>query len=216
MDEWRLHVIAKLAELGPNLGPLVYMVCLSFYVTACLPAEPIDFLPGFLFGWIKGSLVSIFGKLLGLALSMLLGRYLFRARIRSFVFERFPITRRITFAVEKEGFWALVLVRGLALPAALKNYGLSACLDVSLAQNLLASAFILVPHSLVWAWIGDSAATVSTNFADLNSTTLLKSVVPNPMIMIFLVLPIAIFMMAIVRNVAKRVNFKDDEMIKTE
>jgi uncharacterized membrane protein YdjX (TVP38/TMEM64 family) len=205
MEAIRTWIIDHVAYLGPIGGPVVYIGFLSLYMTACLPPEPIEFLPGFLFGAVVGTVVSVAGKLLGVIISMLIGRYLFRARIRSFVFRRFPIIRRIAFAIEREGFWAVVLVRGLAIPAAVKNYGISACLDVSIALNVLASSVIVVPHAMVWAWIGRSASTISKNYHEADTKTLLADVMPEPMVLIALGVPLSLFAVFITRNVARRI-----------
>ena len=220
MDEFRDKVIGTLATLGPNGAPIAYAVFLGLYITVCLPTEPIEFLPGFFFGWLKGSLVIIVGKLLGVTLSSIVGRYLFRARIRSFMFRNFPVIKKVSIAIAQEGFWGVVLVRGLALPASVKNYGISSCLDVSLAQNLLASLFMLIPHALKWGWIGDAASTISSNYHEIDISTLMKTIMPDPYVMIALGAPIALFTLSIVRSIAKRVNFDeikvDDESEKKD
>lgn len=153
MSETAVWLSETCQGLGPVLGPAYYVGFLSVWVVLCLPTSPIELLPGFLFGLRLGAACSVLGKLLGSALAMGLGRYVFKAPTERYIYSRFPKIRKLGVAVEREGFPLLLFIRGMWAPIAFKNYGL-AVTNVSIPMVLLAGTITSVPHSLAFAYMG--------------------------------------------------------------
>jgi len=155
-----LYITEQTRVLGPVLGPLYFTVALSLWVVVCLPCTVVEMVPGFLFGVQTGWAVSMLGKSIGSAISLYLGRYVFKEATEKAIFARYPIVRKLGRAAEQEGFPFLLFVRGMWLPIALKNYGL-AVLNVPIPNVLLAGFITSIPHSLLWAWIGSRMNSVA-------------------------------------------------------
>jgi uncharacterized membrane protein YdjX (TVP38/TMEM64 family) len=187
--------------LGPVLGPLFFTVALTGWVVVCLPCTIIEMIPGFLFGIKTGWVVSMAGKSIGSAISMYLGRYVFKDATERFVFSRYPILRKLGIAAEREGFPFLLFVRGMWLPIALKNYGL-AVLNVSIPEVLLAGFLTSIPHSLLWAWIGSRMNNVAEVIQGSGKISI-TDVIPGRDLLI-VGTPIAILCIIVARNFYRR------------
>uniref|UniRef100_A0A7S2WPG0 VTT domain-containing protein n=1 Tax=Mucochytrium quahogii TaxID=96639 RepID=A0A7S2WPG0_9STRA len=146
-----------------EMGQVYYVLFLALWVTALLPCSILEMVPGFLFGFSKGLIVSICGKSIGTVLSLLIGRYLLRDLIQEKLLKRYPMLVALERAVKLEGFPVLVMIRCAYLPMLLKNYGLS-CLDIPLFQIWLASLFSALPFALLWTFLGSGSASLSEIF----------------------------------------------------
>jgi len=156
------------------------------------------------------------GKSLGSLLSMIIGRYLLRDAVERFIFKRFPLVRTIGRAIEKEGFGALVLIRGMPFAMALKNYGLSVLRGVSISSALLAGSITAVPHSFVWATIGSSAKDVAElSMHNVSMADAVKSVLPGPAMWAvgFVVLAVSVYLSrSLARRFTELMNSVDDDI----
>jgi uncharacterized membrane protein YdjX (TVP38/TMEM64 family) len=206
--DFALNVTGQLQALGPVQGPVAYALFLAVWIVLCLPCTPIEIIPGFVFGFRTGWLVSLAGKSLGSLASMLLGRFVFRGPVERFVFKRFPVMKKLGLAIEKEGFGALLLIRGMMLPMAVKNYGLSVLRGVSLRDSLFAGFLTALPHSFVWALIGSNAQ----NLAEVvHGEASIQSVLPGPLICAVM-LPLAFFAAKVSRSIYARFNLLMDKV----
>jgi uncharacterized membrane protein YdjX (TVP38/TMEM64 family) len=85
-----------------------------------VPATPLMFAGGAIFGGAAGSFYNIIGVILGGEASYFLGRHLGRDLVRHFAGRRL---RKVELALGRRGFWNLVAVRFLPLPFPVVNYG---------------------------------------------------------------------------------------------
>jgi uncharacterized membrane protein YdjX (TVP38/TMEM64 family) len=159
-----LSFSSTIQQLGPIYGPITYIFFLATWVVFCLPCSFIEMVPGFLFGVPVGALVSTIGKMIGSTISLFLARYVFKDAAQRYIDKNFPIIKKLSLAVEREGFPALLLIRSAMLPIAIKNYGL-AVINVSIFHSLLAGFITSIPHSIMWAMVGAKAS----NLADVVS-----------------------------------------------
>jgi len=149
-------------ESKGEMGPLYYMIFLGVWVAALLPCSILEMVPGLLFGFRTGVVVSIVGKNIGTVISLLLARYVLRDRMQEKLMKRFPYLKALEKAVKSEGFPMIVMIRCAYLPMLLKNYGLG-CLDISIFEIWVASLFASLPFASLWTAVGASA----TNMADI-------------------------------------------------
>lgn len=195
-------VIAEQSDsLGPVWGPVFFTIALAIWVVLCLPCTLVEMIPGFLFGIEVGWVVSMAGKSIGSAISMYLGRYVFKDATERFVFSRYPIVRKLGIAAEREGFSFLLFIRGMWLPIALKNYGL-AVLNISIHQALLAGFVTSVPHSLLWAWIGSRMNSIAEIVQSSGKVSVSEFIPGRELVMIATPITIACFIVA--RNFYRR------------
>lgn len=85
-----------------------------------VPATPLMFAGGVVFGGPAGSFWNVFGLILGGAANYFLGRTLGGEMVRHLAGRRLLKVQR---ALGRRGFWSLVAVRFLPLPYAVVNYG---------------------------------------------------------------------------------------------
>ena len=196
-----LSLAEKSQALGPIYGPLFFTFALSIWVIVCLPCTVVEIIPGFLFGLPVGWVVSMAGKSIGSAISLYLGRYVFKDLTERILFVKYPILRKLGVAAEREGFPLLLFIRGMWLPIALKNYGL-AVLNVSIPEVLLAGFITSIPHSLLWAYIGSQM----NNLAEVvqkSGTISITDIIPGTEL-ILVGTPIAIACFIVARNFYRR------------
>ena len=146
-------------------------VLIAGYVALCplgVPASPLMFAGGFVFGFSLGSFYNLIGVFLGGMSTYYLGR----ALGRDFVLHlRGRMVRRVERAVSRGGFWNLVGVRFLPLPYTLVNY--CAALTGVRPGSFLASTIIgLIPTVPIFTWF--AAALSETVAADERSGLYLK------------------------------------------
>ncbi|GBG30522.1 Golgi apparatus membrane protein tvp38 [Hondaea fermentalgiana] len=147
---------------GDVWGPIYYSMFLAVWVAALLPCSVLEMVPGYLFGFRVGVVVSILGKNLGTVMSLLLTRFFLRDMVQRRLLTRFPILRTLEKAVKMEGFPVIVMIRCAYLPMIVKNYGL-ASLDIDVFKIWIASIVSSIPFAAAWTAVGASA----TNLADI-------------------------------------------------
>lgn len=119
-------------DSGPALAGLIRHLQSAWWAPALLvggyvvlsplgvPATPLLFAGGVVFGAVAGSVYNILGVFLGAAASFFLGRVLGRDLVTHLAGRRL---RRVERAIARRGFWSLVAVRFVPLPFPLVNYG---------------------------------------------------------------------------------------------
>lgn len=133
------------------------LALLGLYVVLCplgLPATPLLFAGGFVFGLVWGALYNYIGCWLGTVSTFFLGRMLGRDLIQQFFGAQL---RRVEGLLERAGFWGLAGVRFMPLPFPVVNYGASVT-DLSSARFLGASAVGLAPAVAVYTWFSSAIA----------------------------------------------------------
>jgi uncharacterized membrane protein YdjX (TVP38/TMEM64 family) len=137
-------------------GPLLFV---GIYILFCLflvPASPLSFLGGFLFGLPVGFLTITLGSLTGTTLVFFLGRKILRKRVESWM-SRWKVFPALDRAVSREGFRLLVLIRlSPVLPFNLLNYGLGLT-RIRLRDFFFGSWIGMAPITFLYVYIGSSA-----------------------------------------------------------
>eukprot|EP00195_Chlamydomonas_chlamydogama_P007023 CAMPEP_0202892994 /NCGR_PEP_ID=MMETSP1392-20130828/2653_1 /ASSEMBLY_ACC=CAM_ASM_000868 /TAXON_ID=225041 /ORGANISM="Chlamydomonas chlamydogama, Strain SAG 11-48b" /LENGTH=252 /DNA_ID=CAMNT_0049577161 /DNA_START=593 /DNA_END=1351 /DNA_ORIENTATION=- len=141
----------------------VFMVFYAASVVLLFPCMIMQVISGALYGFWVGLLVSWLATSVGQSLAFLLGRYLFRASVKSYLHSTWPTFPTIDAAIKKEG-WKLVCLLRLSpvLPYNILNYAL-ALTPVSFWVFSAASAIATIPWTCLYVYIG----TFSTNLLDL-------------------------------------------------
>lgn len=133
------------------------LALLGFYGLLCpvgLPASPLVFAGGFVFGIWTGSLYNFLGTFLGAAISYGLGRVLGRDFVVQLLGETLrPVERKLS----RLGFWALARIRFLPIPFPVVNYG-AALTGIRPTIFLGSSALGLAPAILIYTWFAAALA----------------------------------------------------------
>lgn len=148
--------LEKNIDEQPVLAPVVYATFSTAWIAFCLPTTVIEMLPGFLWGFKKGVVISLIGKYSGNTLSVFVGRYVASDFFRRAVFERFKPMARLERVIEKGGFKMIVLLRAVFIPMFIKNYGL-AVMNVPFHHVILGGACSGVPLCMMWTYFGSVA-----------------------------------------------------------
>ena len=136
-------------------GIIFFIPFCAAWVTFLLPGLWISMLAGALYGTWLGSLIVFIGAVLGAEITFLLGRTLFRERIKRSL-AKLPKLEIVVKAVSKEGLRLVFLTRlSPAFPFSLLNfaYGLS---DISFRDYTIGLIAIL-PGTILFCGLGNVA-----------------------------------------------------------
>jgi phospholipase D1/2 len=133
------------------------LALLGLFAVLCplgLPATPLLFAGGFVFGLGMGSLYNYVGCWLGAAASFGLGRVLGRDMVHQLLGAKL---QRVEDLLERAGFLGLVGVRFMPIPFPVVNYG-AAMTSLSAARFLSATALGLAPAVAIYTWFSSAIA----------------------------------------------------------
>ena len=141
----------------------LFLLFYTLSVVLLFPCMLMQIISGAVYGFWNGLLVSWVATSTGQSLAFLIGRYLFRASVKSYLHSNWPNFAAIDAAIRKEG-WKLVALLRLSpvLPYNVLNYAM-AITPVSFWCFSWASATSTVPWTLLYVYLG----TFSNSVLDL-------------------------------------------------
>lgn len=110
INELSEQIVLWIEEQG-IYGPFYYVIFLSVWVILLLPCSIIEIIPGYLFGFTTGWIISILGKTLGSFISVLMGRYMFQESIKNKIIQKYPMLKAFNKAIKQEGFKMILMIR---------------------------------------------------------------------------------------------------------
>lgn len=147
-----------------GVGPAGYLIYILVYILFCvllLPASPLTIGAGAIFGFVEGSLVVIAGGTLGATASFLLARTALRARVERMIAGNARF-RALDRAIAREGGRIVFLVRlAPVFPFAFINFAFGLT-GVRTAAYVVATFFGIIPLTLAFVYISDTATRVAT------------------------------------------------------
>lgn len=151
----REHLVQTLEGMRQtSWAPLVLLGLYALLCPVGLPATPLVFAGGFVFGTLLGGIYNFLGTFLGAAASYGLGRALGRDFVVQLLGDTLrPMERRLS----RLGFWALARIRFLPIPFPLVNYG-AALTGIRPAVFLGSSALGLAPAILIYTFFAAALA----------------------------------------------------------
>lgn len=163
LDTQTLQNFLLMVQNDPYGTLHVFMVFYASSVVLLFPCMIMQVISGALYGFWVGLLVSWVATSTGQSLAFLLGRYLFRQPVKTYLHQTWPNFPAIDTAIKKEG-WKLVCLLRLSpvLPYNILNYAL-ALTPVSFWVFTAASALATIPWTCLYVYLG----TFSTNLMDL-------------------------------------------------
>jgi len=144
-----------------DAAPWLFVAFLGVWIALTLPCSVLEIVPGYLFGWRVGFMVSLAGKALGALIVTVICRLFLRDRVQRFVFSKFPKFKAVGEALDEEGVIVFVVLRMSFVPTVVKNYGL-ASLPVPVFPVVFSALIAGIPFSVLWSFIGSTSS-------DLNS-----------------------------------------------
>lgn len=151
-----------------GLGPVGYLVYILAYVVFCvmfIPASPLTFGAGAIFGFVEGTIVVIVGATLGATASFLLGRTIMRRKIEAMAANN-PKFRALDRAIAREGGKIVFLVRlAPVFPFAYINFAFGLT-GVRPLPYIVATFFGIIPVTLAFVYIADAATRTATGAMD--------------------------------------------------
>ncbi|MEO8381820.1 MAG: TVP38/TMEM64 family protein [Acidobacteriota bacterium] len=169
--------IASFQAWVQGLGPLGYAVYILAYVVFCvlgLPASPLTFGAGAIFGFVGGTIVVVIGATLGATLSFLLARTVMRRRIEGMTAQNAKF-RALDRAITREGGRIVFLVRlAPVFPFAYINFAFGLT-GVRTLTYIVATFLGIIPLTLAFVYISATAAQAAT--ADMSQARLIINIV---------------------------------------
>lgn len=142
-------------------APLIFILVMALVVVLVLPGVMFTTGAGFVFGLVEGTVYVVLGTTFGATLAFLIGRYLFGATARRFVFAHAKL-RLISEGLEPEG-WKIILLTRLVpfFPFKLSNYFFG--LTPFSLRAFIGGTFVgIIPFSLHSVYLGSIAADLAT------------------------------------------------------
>ncbi|KAG2438514.1 hypothetical protein HXX76_005065 [Chlamydomonas incerta] len=148
------------------LGSLhLFVLFHIFAVVLLFPVMLLQAITGALYGLYAGLVVSWLASVVGQALAFLLGRYLFRASVKSYLLQRVPNFPQIEAAIKKEGWKLMCLLRlSPILPYNILNYA-AALTPISFLAYTLSSAVAIIPWTCLYVYLGTLSTHVLAELA---------------------------------------------------
>ncbi|CAI5731353.1 unnamed protein product [Peronospora destructor] len=135
------------------LGSALYVICFTSFVVLCFPSTIFELLAGYIFAFWLGLLLATIGKLVGSVLSYVIGRYLCRRQVHTYMAQGHPALQGFQSLLRRRQVLVVFLTRVAFFPIAVKNYGLSV-LDVTFHVYFAAALLTGLPFSAIWVYSG--------------------------------------------------------------
>jgi uncharacterized membrane protein YdjX (TVP38/TMEM64 family) len=158
LDAQQLQAIVDGLQ-GAHLGSIVVFVLLfAVAVVLMLPGMLLSIGAGAAFGFYVGCVVAWLGTVLGQVGAFMLGRYLLRDLVYSYMVRRVPGFATIDSNISSDG-WKLVLLLRLSpvLPYNVMNYVLGVT-AIRLLPYTLASGVAAAPYVCLFAYLGSASS----------------------------------------------------------
>lgn len=155
--EWAGDIVDFLAEFGVPI-----FVALFFLVKVLpVPSWPFSVAAGALFGFARGSALTVVIVLAGSTCAFLISRYLLKGRVQKAI-RRHKTLKAVDNAMREGGWKAVWLLQmSPAIPFGLQNYFLGAS-KVSLRAYLEGTVVAAVPAALIFVGMGAGARFITT------------------------------------------------------
>jgi uncharacterized membrane protein YdjX (TVP38/TMEM64 family) len=157
----RLPALVEWVDSLGWAGPPLFVLLHAASVVVLLPGVLFPIAAGYLFGWGFGSILSVFGKVIGATIAFQLAR---AAKGRTAperaqrALARYPLLQKIDHGLSHQGWRLVALIRMIpVIPFKLSNY-LFGWTRFTLSQYVLGTALGAIPFSLTNAYVGDLAA----------------------------------------------------------
>ena len=150
---------ANLLPLLDRLGDKWWapLALLGLYLVLCpagIPATPLIFVGGAVFGVLWGGTLNFLGLYFGAILTFFLARHLGREFVERYGGSKL---RKAEQLLQRHGFWAVVGIRFVPLPFPLANAA-AAVTGIRLPVFLVATATGLAPTIFLWTYFADALA----------------------------------------------------------
>lgn len=158
----KLYVLALAAwvKTHPFVGTFAVIAFFCAAIPLWVPSTVLEMVAGSLFGVAHGLVVIVVGKTGGSLLAFLAARRLGKAAIGDFLAAKFSTFRALCEVLNSASWKPLLLFQLSSVPNTVKCYAL-AITDVSPVRFAVSSAVGGLPHSVLWAHIGDQASDIA-------------------------------------------------------
>ena len=155
-------------------GAVLFFCLYTLGVVLMLPAMVMAMASGAIFGLVYGSALAWAGSSIGQIIAFMIGRYLLREIVVSYLTSTFPKWTAIDRALVTDGWKLVTLLRMSPIaPWNILNYAL-AVTSVPLFSYVIASSLSILPYLLLFVYFGSLArnlADVFTGAAGLDTKT---------------------------------------------
>ena len=142
-------------------GALGLAAIYSVSAVCLIPAALLTIIAGFILGLPVGCCAVILGATLGSCLAFLNGRFLFKEMVDEYLVKRYPQIQALTRVINKNQFKVVLLLRlSPIVPYNALNYCLS-LMPLDFLPYLLGSFLGMMPGTLLYVYIGSTAASIS-------------------------------------------------------
>lgn len=159
-----LRVLAAFSDENVAVAAVSYVFVQAIVVIILFPGLIFTLLAGYLFGPLLGTIVMIFGSVLGSSVAFLIARFVFK-RYFAALLERYPQFAVIAHSVADDGWKTVMLTRTIPLfPFKLSNYCFGV-VPVSLGHFAFGTMLGVIPLTVANVSVGALAADLDSLIA---------------------------------------------------
>ena len=145
--------IEFIRSYGPYAMLVSFLIIIVINIVAVLPNILIVGASGVIFGVVKGTLISWIGESIGVIISFILMRYLFRDNAQSIIAHSKGLKKIDDFSGEK-GLWIMLVARSIPyIPSGLIT-ALGALSSIGLSDYIIATFIGKLPSALIEVTLG--------------------------------------------------------------
>lgn len=148
------------SEYFVQLGIMSPIIMIFIYIILNIVAIPRVFftiLSGYMFGITKGFFFAWIATIIGLGISFVLIRYLFKSRFEK-KYGKKKLVEKINYMLQKRGIWVVIFLRAAyIIPSSILNYSFGFT-KIKTRNYLLGSSIGFVPVVLFNVWTGNEIA----------------------------------------------------------
>ncbi|KAL0026478.1 hypothetical protein WJX77_001389 [Trebouxia sp. C0004] len=131
----------------------IALAAMSVFPVVFISSTPIMLLVSAVLGFWWGFLVTTIGTSIGMLLSFLVGKQIFRDRLHGWVAGN-PKAEAMLLAISEAGTFKVIVLMRQVVPYTWLNYAASASPEITLSWYMLASVIGQVPHNAVDVYLG--------------------------------------------------------------
>lgn len=152
-------IISWINTLG-LLAPAFFLLLYCFASILFLPTMALTLAGGALFGPVIGTLVNLFGAIVGAACAFCISRYMIFDWVAS---KKNVRVNNLILGVERQGWQFVAILRLLpVVPFSLVNYGLGVT-RIKFSHYLLATSIFLIPAEIFFTYCGYAGMDILTH-----------------------------------------------------
>lgn len=155
------ETIKTYIELNPDFTIIFLILGKVFASLFVIPAAPFTLLSGAILGTFWGTIVALFGNIIGAVLAFFVSRYLFKDFVQKKILVKYPKLNHYEDKLFKNGFQTVLFLRLVPIfPFSISNYFLGVT-EVKFKDYFWGTFIGMIPGTIAYVYFGESLKMLS-------------------------------------------------------